>query len=144
MKSTCPPDCHLAATHGLNNFRSKTLPRYFTNFLNGLTASLRTYETSEKHKNTTFFSRITSFLEPVRAPTQHHVAPINQRQRDRPPEPSQSTVEAMCSGQVNDLRKREFRGKMKVQNHPEIHDSAGRFALAPGLYSCVHASWLVL
>ena len=50
-----------AAKHGLNKFVPKTFPGYFTNFLNGLTASLRTYETSEKHKNTTFFRELQVF-----------------------------------------------------------------------------------
>ena len=115
----------LAATHGLNNFRPNNITGYFTNFLNGLTASLRTYETSEKHKNTTFFSRITCFLEPVSAETRVQAWPKSQRQRSWQPESSISDVEAVCSGQVNSLRNREFQGEMKVQKHLEIDVSAG-------------------
>ena len=38
----------MGATHGLNKFWPKRLPWYFTNFLNGLIASLRTYDGSLK------------------------------------------------------------------------------------------------
>ena len=49
----------------------------------------------------------------------------SQRQRSWQPESSISDVEAVCRGQVNNLRNREFQGEMKVQKHLEIDVSAG-------------------
>ena len=70
-------------------------------------------------------SRKKHFLEPVSAETRVQAWPKSQRQGSWQPKSSISDVEAVCRGQVNNLRNREFQGEMKVQKHPEIYVSAG-------------------
>ena len=83
---------------------------------------LRDLRKLQKHH---IFSRKKHFLEPVSAETRVQAWPKSQRQGSWQPKSSISDVEAVCRGQVNNLRNREFQGEMKVQKHPEIYVSAG-------------------
>ena len=67
-------------------------------------------------------------MEPVSAETRVQAWPKSQRQgslQSWQPKSSISDVEAVCRGQVNNLRNREFQSEMKLQKHPEIYVSAG-------------------
>ena len=83
---------------------------------------LRHLRKLQKHH---IFSRKKHFLEPVSAETRVQAWPKSQRQGSWQPKSSISDVEAVCRGQVNNLRNPEFQGEMKVQKHLEIDVSAG-------------------